>query len=143
MNWPLGTGFEFRGVYDRMAQQIHLFELVAGGAFRAPVQISSLADPVVRERFADSAHARLLEEIDMLDIAGSSFDADEVLSGAITPVFFGSARNNFGVQALLDSFLQYAEPPPAPPERRNRDTGRRGGIFRLYFQDSGKHGPPA
>jgi peptide chain release factor 3 len=111
MNWPLGTGFEFRGVYDRMAKQIHLFELIAGGAYRAPVRISSLTDPLVQERFTESAHARLLEEIDMLDIAGSSFDAGEVLSGDITPVFFGSARNNFGVQGLLDSFLRYAEPP--------------------------------
>ena len=111
MNWPLGTGFEFRGVYDRLAGQVHFFELIAGGAYRAPVAISTLADPAVRERLSDGDHRRLLEEVEMLDTAGMSFDPAAVKSGLMTPVFFGSARNNFGVQLLLDGFLAHAEPP--------------------------------
>jgi peptide chain release factor 3 len=111
MNWPLGTGFEFRGVFDRLANQIHLFELIAGGAYRAPVSISSLEDPMVRERLEGGAHSRVLEEIDMLNIAGTAFRPEDVLTGEMTPVFFGSARNNFGVHLLLDGFLKFAEPP--------------------------------
>jgi peptide chain release factor 3 len=111
MNWPLGTGFQFRGIIDRLAGQVHLFELIAGGAYRAPVEISTLSDPVVRERLEGDSHGRLLEEIEMLDTAGTAFDPAKVLSGEITPVFFGSARNNFGVQLLLDGFLAYAESP--------------------------------
>jgi peptide chain release factor 3 len=111
MNWPLGTGFEFRGVYDRLRSELHLFELAAGGAFRAPVEISSLHDPLVVERLPGNAHGRLLEEVAMLDHAGTQFDPAMVLTGSVTPVFFGSARNNFGVQLLLDRFLQFAEPP--------------------------------
>jgi peptide chain release factor 3 len=113
MNWPLGTGFEFRGIFDRPRSELHLFELAAGGAFRAPVEISSLHDPLVIERLPGAAHERLLEEVAMLDHAGTPFDAARVLAGTVTPVFFGSARNNFGVQLLLDRFLEHAEPPRA------------------------------
>jgi len=111
MNWPLGTGFQFRGVFDRQARQAHFFEFGASGAYRVPVEITSLSDPVVAERLSASDHARLLEEIAMLDHAGAAFDPAQILEGNITPVFFGSARNNFGVQLLLDGFLKYAEPP--------------------------------
>jgi peptide chain release factor 3 len=111
MNWPLGTGFDFRGVYDRQAKQVHLFELMAGGAYRAPVEISDLSDPIVKERLSDISYAKVIEELEILDHAGSSFDKEKVLTGKITPVFFGSARNNFGVQLLLDGFLRYAGTP--------------------------------
>jgi peptide chain release factor 3 len=111
MNWPLGTGFNFRGLFDRRARQVHLFELGAGGAYRAPVEISTLADPLVRERLDEGAHRRVSEEIEMLDLAGNAFHSSDVLNGKTTPVFFGSARNNFGVQLLLDGFLAHAEPP--------------------------------
>ncbi|MDH3252673.1 MAG: peptide chain release factor 3 [Ignavibacteria bacterium] len=111
VNWPLGTGFEFRGLFDRLSRQIHLFELVAGGTYRAPVQISDLSDPIVIDRFSGTSHKAMLEELGMLDIAGETFDPGKVLRGEMTPVFFGSARNNFGVQLLLDSFLRFAEPP--------------------------------
>ena len=113
MNFPLGTGFQFRGVFDRQTKQVHLFELTTGGAYRAPVEISNLSDPVVRERLDDSVFNKVSEELEMLDHAGTAFDEQAILSGKVTPVFFGSARNNFGVQLLLDGFLQYAgEPRP-------------------------------
>ena len=108
MNFPLGTGFDFRGVFDRQSKQIHLFELVTGGAYRTPVEISGFSDPVVRQRLSDATYAKLVEELEMLDHAGATFDSEKILSGKLTPVFFGSARNNFGVQLLLDGFLVYA-----------------------------------
>ncbi len=111
MNFPLGTGFDFRGVFDRQTKQVHLFELIAGGAYRAPVEISDFSDPIVRERLSEATYAKLVEELEMLDHAGAAFDAESILSGKLTPVFFGSARNNFGVQLLLDGFLRYAGTP--------------------------------
>lgn len=111
MNWPLGTGFHFRGVFDRLRREVHLFEFGTGGAYRVPVQITSLSDPVVADRLPEKDHQHLLEEIEMLDHAGAQFSPDAVRAGSLTPVFFGSARNNFGVQLLLDGFLQFAEPP--------------------------------
>jgi peptide chain release factor 3 len=111
VNWPLGTGFEFRGVFDRLKKEVHFFEYATGGAYRAPVEISSLSDPAVLERLDPSTHEALMEELSMLDIAGESFDTQQVLEGKLTPVFFGSARNNFGVQLLMDGFLDHAGPP--------------------------------
>lgn len=111
VNWPLGTGFDFRGVYDRMAKQVHLYEMNASGSYRAPVEISDLGDPIVRERLPHKIFGVMMEELQMLDHAGETFDSDAILTGKQTPVFFGSARNNFGVQLLLDGFLAYAGMP--------------------------------
>jgi peptide chain release factor 3 len=111
VNWPLGAGPTFRGVYDRLEQKFHLFERTVRGAHAAPVELMGLDDPALMERLDPGEHAESLEEIRMLDGAGASFDAASVLAGATTPVFFGSAMNNFGVKLLLDGFLRYSSPP--------------------------------
>jgi len=111
VNWPIGTGVEFKGIFDRLQKQVHLFERTEGGMYRAPVDIGGLSDPVIRERIDDTTHARISEELEMLDMAGETFDPAAVLAGYTTPVFFGSAMNNFGVQLLLDSFLKHSTPP--------------------------------
>ena len=113
VNWPIGSGADFQGVYDRRTRQMHLFERVVGGKFRAPVSIGGLGDPVIRERLDDTTYHKTVEELEMLELAGESFDEAEVLAGRTTPVFFGSGVNNFGVQLLLDGFLQHS-PPPKP-----------------------------
>jgi peptide chain release factor 3 len=114
VNWPMGTGFGFQGVYDRQTQQVHLFQRTVGGQFRAPVSVGGMGDPFIRERLDAEAYAKVSEEVEMLDLAGESFDDAAVLAGKTTPVFFGSAINNFGVQLLLDGFLKHA---PAPKGR--------------------------
>ncbi len=111
VNWPLGTGTAFSGVFDRQESKVHLFERTEHGKYKAPVTITDLGDSVVRDRLSDDAYAALTEEIEMLDGAGHSFDRDAVLNGKLTPVFFGSASNNFGVQLLLDAFLDLSTPP--------------------------------
>ena len=113
MNWPLGHGPSFRGVWDRASKQAHLFERTAGGAYRAPVAAGSLADPAIRSRLDADTYAIACEEVEMLEGAGAEFDAAEVLAGRTTPVYFGSALNNFGVQLLLDGFLDHSAPPTA------------------------------
>jgi peptide chain release factor 3 len=113
VNWPIGTGFDFKGVYDRRAKQFHLFERTVGGQHRAPVSVGGLHDPEIRERVDAATFAKVTEEIEMLEMAGNSFDEAEVLAGKSTPVFFGSGVNNFGVQLMLDGFLRHS-PPPKP-----------------------------
>lgn len=113
MQWPLGTGAEFSGVYDRRAGRAHFFERVPGGAYRAPVAIHGLTDPEVQARLDERTLAKVTDELAMLDAAGHTFDTAAVLAGEMTPVFFGSASNNFGVQLLLDAFIAHA-PPPGP-----------------------------
>jgi peptide chain release factor 3 len=113
VNWPIGAGAEFQGVYDRLARQVYLFERTVGGQFRAPLSVGGLEDAVIRERLTDETYARVAEELAMLDLAGESFDEAAVLAGRTTPVFFGSGINNFGVQLLLDEFLKHSPPPKA------------------------------
>ncbi len=113
VNWPIGTGFEFQGVYDRRAKQFHLFERTVGGKYRAPVEVGGIDDPAIRERLDDETFRKVSEELEMLEGAGEAFDEEAVLAGKTTPVFFGSGVNNFGVQLLLDGFLKHS-PPPKP-----------------------------
>ncbi|MGA2853621.1 MAG: peptide chain release factor 3 [Verrucomicrobiota bacterium] len=114
VNWPIGDGFDFRGVFDRQTSQMHLFERTVGGKFRAPVSVGGVDDPAVRGQLDDTTFNKTVEELEMLETAGEVFDDAAVLAGKSTPVFFGSASNNFGVQLLLDGFLKHA---PAPKSR--------------------------
>ena len=113
VNWPLGSGQDFRGVYDRQSHQVHLFERVVGGAYRAPVDVRDIHDPAVKNKLPEHVYAQVTEELELLEGAGETFDIADVRAGRLTPVFFGSAANNFGVQLLLDKFLALA-PPPEP-----------------------------
>jgi peptide chain release factor 3 len=109
--WPLGNGPSFKGVFDRRTQQVHLFERVPGGKFQAPVNVSSLSDSVVRDRLDDYTYNEVKEQLEMLDGAGHPFDLAAIRAGRQTPVYFGSAVNNFGIQLLLDGFLHDSVPP--------------------------------
>ena len=114
VNWPIGDGFDFRGVFDRQTSMMHLFERTVGGQYRAPVSVGGVDDPAVRGQLDDTTFNRTVEELQMLEQAGEIFDDAAVLAGKSTPVFFGSASNNFGVQLLLDGFLKHS---PAPKPR--------------------------
>jgi peptide chain release factor 3 len=117
VNWPLGDGPRFRGVYDREQKQVHLFERTVHGAFRAPVSVKGIEDDSVKAAMEEATYAQVCEELELLEGAGADFDLGKVLAGELTPVFFGSAANNFGVQLLLDRFLELS-PPPTPRESR-------------------------
>ena len=119
VNWPLGNGPEFRGVWDRQTKMAHIFERTTGGAHRAPVQTAGLEDDFVRKQLSPALYQTVCEEVEMLEGAGATFDPQDVLDAKTTPVYFGSALNNFGVQLLLDGFLKYS----APPEPRMTTTG--------------------
>lgn len=111
VNWPLGSGDRFKGVFDRLTNEVHLFERTVHGAYRAPVAIGEFDSDFVRERLDETTYNQVQEDLEMLSIAGADFDLDEVRSGNMTPVFFGSAANNFGVQLMLDNFLKLSMPP--------------------------------
>ena len=119
VNWPLGNGPDFKGIYDRTKKEVHLFERVPGGVYRAPVSVHGLADPLVKALLSEGTYLEVVEELEMLDGAHGGFDSQAVLEGKTTPVFFGSAANNFGVEYLLKEFLRYS-PPPMP--RRSNDV---------------------
>lgn len=119
VTWPLGSGEEFRGVYDRLKKELHVFERTAHGQHRAPSRVSGIHDESIRQIVRPELHEIWLEELDMLAGAGEQFDEEHVLAGMITPVFFGSAITNFGVQLLLDYFVQHG----AAPQPRSSING--------------------
>ncbi|GGH34892.1 peptide chain release factor 3 [Paenibacillus segetis] len=115
MNWPIGSGRELCGVYDRMNNQVELFQ----GDDHTHIQVKKVEDyqdPVIREMAGDYLHDQLCQDLELLDVAGDPFDFEKVKRGELTPVFFGSAVNNFGVQTFLESFLKLA---PKPEPRRS------------------------
>jgi len=132
VNWPIGNGFEFQGVFDRQTQQMHLFDRTAGGQYRAPVQVGGLHDEIIRGRLDDATFHRTVEELEMIEHAGHDWDDDAVLADKTTPVFFGSAINNFGVQLLLDGFLKHAPGPKGrfgvPPSGGSADDSQPNGM---------------
>jgi peptide chain release factor 3 len=130
-------------VYDRQGKMVHAFEKVPGGQYRAPVSVHGLDDPFVRDQMAPDAYAKLVEELAMLDGAGAEFDHEAVLAGKLSPVFFGSAVNNFGVQLLLDAFLELAPPPRARRVQTRvinpEDSVFSGFIFKIQANMDPKH----
>ncbi len=115
VNWPLGNGERFRGVYDRASRRLHLFERSAHGATRAAVEVTDARDERLRALVDDSTYAQFRDALDLLEGAGAPFDPQTMLRGEVTPVFFGSAVTNFGVALFLDDFVRMA---PAPGPQR-------------------------
>jgi peptide chain release factor 3 len=113
INWPLGNGPSFRGVYDRTSKDLHLFERTEHGAKKAPVSVTDVRDPRIAALSDEQTYGEFLDQLDLLEGAGSEFDRDAMLRGDATPVFFGSAVTNFGVELFLDAFVKMG-PPPSP-----------------------------
>ncbi|UVI31373.1 peptide chain release factor 3 [Paenibacillus spongiae] len=110
MNWPIGMGRELCGVYDRMNNQVELFQ----GNDHSKIEVRKVEDyrdPIIREMAGEYLHEQLIQDLELLDVAGDPFDFDKVRAGELSPVFFGSAVNNFGVQTFLENFLKLAPQP--------------------------------
>ena len=113
MNWPLGDGPHFQGVYDRAAQGVYLFERTARNERISPEVFVRLEAFLQQGVLTTQRRQQFEEQIQLLDGLGIVFDAQRVLSEEQTPVFFGSALTNFGVRLFLDAFVKYA-PAPQP-----------------------------
>jgi peptide chain release factor 3 len=113
VNWPLGNGDTFRGVYDRTTRAMHVFERTEHGAKRAPVTVSDVRDERIRALVDEGTYRDFIDGLELLEGAGADFDAAAMLRGDVTPVFFGSAVTNFGVELFLERFIELA-PSPGP-----------------------------
>ena len=109
MNWPIGSGKDFQGVYDRENSQLLFFSGVSGKN-RAGKQAIDLYDKQVDDILGEKKHAQLIDDVELLS-AGRELDLDEVKAGKLSPVFFGSALTNFGVEPFLEEFLRMTPPP--------------------------------
>lgn len=112
MTWPIGMGKSFKGVFDLYTDKIHLFSSTHGGKIQEGEIVEGLDNPRLDELFGPMVE-ELREEVELVRGASHKFDADEFLAGRLTPVYFGSAINNFGVKELLDALVEFAPPPPA------------------------------
>jgi peptide chain release factor 3 len=135
MNWPIGQAPDFQGLYDLRRHQVLRFDRTEHGQRRAPLQFSRLDDPGLRAAIGDEAHRVLSETAELLSVAGTPFEPERFLAGAITPVYFGSALNNFGVEPFLEALLELA---PAPGPRassvgtvRPEDGAFTGFVFKI------------
>jgi peptide chain release factor 3 len=113
VNWPIGMGDRFKGVFDRRTQQIHLFERTAHGSKAAMDTTINLGDPQIEQLLEQDLYYQLKEDLELLEGVGSELDLELVHQGKMTPVFFGSAMTNFGVELFLNAFLEYALRPYA------------------------------
>ena len=121
VNWPIGSGKAFKGVYDREQSQIMLFSGTEKGTKEGEEKLIPFEDEEATLReLGEDPDAQLREEIELLDGASAEFDLDRVRAGMLTPVFFGSALTNFGVETFLRHFLQMA----LPPTPRESDQGK-------------------
>ncbi|MCI6568886.1 MAG: peptide chain release factor 3 [Dysosmobacter sp.] len=125
VNWPIGCGKEFQGVYDREKKRI-LFFSGEGHAKKAAATEVDLEDPAVSEMIGEKRAATLRDDVELLG-AGREFDMEAVRNGTLSPVFFGSALTNFGVEPFLEEFLRMT----TPPLPRVADTGE----VDVYSQD--------
>ena len=111
MNWPIGVDSDFQGVYQRATGDILLYSGGNHGMSMAQQQRVRLDDGSAAQCLEKHYLDRLSDERELLDVAGDPFDLDAVLSGRLTPLFFGSAITNFGVEPFLEAFLSMTPPP--------------------------------
>ncbi|MBD2313440.1 peptide chain release factor 3 [Desertifilum sp. FACHB-1129] len=143
VNWPIGMGDYFKGVFDRRTQKIHLFERTEHGKKAAKDTAISLGDPRIEELLDKDLYYQLKEDLEVLEGVGPEFDLELIHQGKMTPVFFGSAMTNFGVQLFLDAFLEYA----LKPGERKSSAGNlapsypefTGFVFKLQANMDPKH----
>ena len=143
VNWPIGMGDRFQGVYDRRAKEVHLFERSEHGKKAAREIIMQLDDPALKDLLESDLYDLMMEELELLEELGGELDLDLVHAGKMTPIFFGSAMTNFGVELFLQAFMEYALKPIA----YNSNLGKieptyesfTGFVFKLQANMDPKH----
>jgi len=121
ITWPIGMGQRLRGVVHLLTGEVHLYEAGRNFTRQDSTIFASISDPALEARIGTDMLAELRDELELVQGASHPFDKEKYLAGEQTPVFFGSAVNNFGVQLLLDFFVEHA-PAPRPRETTTRDV---------------------
>lgn len=143
LSWPIGMGQRFQGVYNLYEQKLSLFSPHGKQSEEDVIEFGDLGDPALERRIGDRAAAELREEVEVVDTVYPDFDAGAYQAGDLSPVFFGSAVNNFGVKELLDCFVEIA---PTPTLRETEERIVRpeeekfsGFVFKIHANMDPKH----
>jgi peptide chain release factor 3 len=113
VNWAIGEGETFKGIYNRLSGNVHLYERNPRGKRQAEEMVISLQDERIETILGEKALRQLKDDLEILDGAGAKLDRNAISRGEITPVFFGSAMTNFGVEPFLNAFLEFSAAPGA------------------------------
>ncbi len=142
VNWPIGSGDEFKGVVDRVNKEVILFDKALRGKQSTERRIK-LNDKNIESYFEKEFLNNAMEELELLDEAGAKYDNQKVSNGEMTPVFFGSAMTNFGVRPFLNSFLSMAKKPSSRSSNKGyvepTDCQFSGFVFKLQANMDPKH----
>ena len=142
VTWPIGSGQRFRGVYHLLNDEVHLFSARHGGRIQSGEVVKGLDNPSLDESLGDQA-PELREEVELVRGASHAFDADRYRHAVLTPVFFGSAINNFGVEELLQTFVAHAlSPCSRDAEERSVDPHEQkfsGFVFKIQANMDPQH----
>jgi peptide chain release factor 3 len=142
ITWPVGMGRRFKGIYHLLTDTIHLFEPGKNAQTQEGLAIVGLHNPELDQHLGDMAQ-ELREELELVMGASHTFDLNEYLAGNLTPVYFGSAVNNFGIRSLLDDFVRYAPGPRtrAAAERlvAPEEPAFTGFVFKIQANMDPKH----
>ncbi len=135
VNWPIGSGKSFKGVYDRGMKQVELFSGTKKGTDKGKVRKMDLTDPDLLDFLESGQKEKLEEEIELQDGAGAPFDQAMVDKGELSPVFFGSALTNFGVETFLDHFIEMTTHPlPRMTDKGEIDPMKEGEFSAFVFK---------
>jgi peptide chain release factor 3 len=142
VNWPIGMGKHFLGVYNLYTDTIQVYQQGQGHTLPADERIQGLESAEARELIG-LYYDDFVEEVELVRGASHEFDLDDYLAGKLTPVFFGTALGNFGVREMLDDFVQWA-PPPLAREAREREVaadepGFTGFVFKIQANMDPRH----
>jgi len=143
LSFPIGMGYEFKGIYNLWEKNINLFSGDSRKNIEETIEISDLESPELNKLIGDKAAKTLREEIELVEGIYPEFDKQTYLDGHLQPVFFGSALNNFGVRELLDCFIEIA-PKPRPKQSEERlvkpdETKFTGFVFKIHANMDPNH----
>ena len=143
LSFPIGMGFDFQGIYNLWEKRLRLFNEGNKTQISDSIDFDNINDVSLSEHIGEQAACQLREDIELLTEVYPSFDPSSYLDGEQQPVFFGSALNNFGVQELLDAFIEIAPPPLAKKSEErlvNPDEKKFSGfVFKIHANMDPKH----
>ena len=143
MSFPIGMGYDFKGIYNIWEKKINLFSGDNKTTISEGLEFNDIANPELDTIIGETAAETLREELELIDEVYPKFSQEEYLEGKLQPVFFGSALNNFGVKELLDAFIEIAPAPqPKKAEERMVDSKEEkltGFVFKIHANMDPKH----
>ena len=143
LSWPIGMGKTFKGVYNLYKKELLLFQAHQKQTEENGIKLDDLSSEILVEKIGEEQAKQLREDVELIEEVYGAFDVQQYLEGKVTPIFFGSAMNNFGVKELLDAFIQIAPPPQGKNSLERliepQEEKFSGFVFKIHANMDPKH----